>query len=180
MRSVLTTGTLALGALLLASCVGSILSPEAHEAFLARQEPVSVTVYPVHVVKGAEIEHDADLWMLDLPGRSWTQVTGDTRQDLSPVVARDGSRLAFLRASPGVDDFPVLFSEETQVGELGNAVFREQALELHLVGGLVGEIELGVEANGPLVEKRYVVGLLLRREPVHQPLVHLRGPPQHV
>jgi len=40
---------------------GSPFSREVEEAFLARTGPVSVTVFPVHVVKGKDIEHDAGL-----------------------------------------------------------------------------------------------------------------------
>jgi Tol biopolymer transport system component len=72
-----------------------------------------------------EIEHDADLGMLDLRTGSWMEVTADTRQDLSPSVSRDGVRVAFLRARPGLEVFPVFYSVETQLGELTATGFEE-------------------------------------------------------
>ena len=50
--------------LLLSICLTgcwSYISKEAQERFQALEGPFSVTVYPVHVVKGPTVEHDEDL-----------------------------------------------------------------------------------------------------------------------
>ena len=49
-----------------------------------------------------------------------------------------------------------------------------------LVLRFVREIKLGVKANRPFVQERDVIRALLRREPLDQTLVHLRGSPQDV
>jgi Tol biopolymer transport system component len=83
------------------------------------------TSLPGDLTTYTELHNEADLWTVDLRGRSWTQITADTRQDLSPSVSRDGSRVAFLRATPGLAQFPAFYSVETQVGELSASGFRE-------------------------------------------------------
>ena len=62
----------------------------------------------------------------------------------------------------------------------GDILRDEKLFDAPLVGCLVQEVQLGVEAYGPLVEQRDVVGALLRREPVHEALVDFRRPPEHV
>lgn len=39
----------------------SVISKEAKEKFKSRQGPFSVTVYPIHVIKGQSVEHDQKL-----------------------------------------------------------------------------------------------------------------------
>mmetsp|Transcript_10369 Transcript_10369/g.30776 ORF Transcript_10369/g.30776 Transcript_10369/m.30776 type:complete len:319 (+) Transcript_10369:1806-2762(+) len=61
-----------------------------------------------------------------------------------------------------------------------NPLLLEQLPQSHLVLRLVGEVQLRVEADGPLVQQGHVVRALLGREALHQVLIHLRGAAQHV
>ncbi len=67
---------------------------------------------------------------------------------------------------------------------LGDVDVRNEAGQLRAhsicVARLVQEIQLAVHAYGPLVQQRHVVGALLRRQTVHEALVHLCSAAQDV
>jgi len=56
----------------------------------------------------------------------------------------------------------------------------QNVADAQLVLDLAQEVELRVEAHGPLVQELDVVRLLLGREAVHEALVDLRGAAEHV
>mmetsp|Transcript_18897 Transcript_18897/g.45051 ORF Transcript_18897/g.45051 Transcript_18897/m.45051 type:complete len:351 (-) Transcript_18897:290-1342(-) len=62
----------------------------------------------------------------------------------------------------------------------GVVLLGKKVLERALVRALVLEVELGIEADSPLVEQRHVVGSLLGGEAINEPLVDFGGAAQHV